>query len=381
MADSVIIGSASARARFSVRDEVRSGATGRADAVDRRVERARWLRVLKWSVIVGAIAVEIGILAVWLSRADLTLGEFNWGWIAVAVGAEAVSVAAVGAVYRPLLRSGGLPITRARSVALGAASSAMTATAPGGTAVASTFLYRQLRRAGGTRALAGWSVAVADALSIVGFGVIAGTAAAVQSADSMAAAARTAGIGLGIALAVIGAAVVTLHHTKPLVRLLRAVCRRLPGGRDERCATVNIDAAVNQFTAIRPRWQDLARALVLASLTWAADLMCFLLSLHAVGISGVGIGSAAAAYGAGLATTSLTLLPGGVGTVEAGMLLGLTHAGVAGSRAIAGIATYRVVAYILVAGVGWAVWATLRRRPLLAFPTEEPAEQRTHRDP
>jgi uncharacterized membrane protein YbhN (UPF0104 family) len=62
-----------------------------------------------------------------------------------------------------------------------------------------------------------------------------------------------------------------------------------------------------------------------------------------------------------LATTSISVIPAGVGAVEAGMLLGLTSAGVTGAVAVAGIVTYRVIAYILVAGAGWLVWAVLRR--------------------
>jgi hypothetical protein len=184
-----------------------------------------------------------------------------------------------------------------------------------------------------------------------------------QSADSAAAAATAAAVGLGIALLLVGAAVTLLHHARPLVRLLQAACRRLPGARarEDRCATADLDRTVDQFTAIHPSWVHLSRALSLAIFTWAADLACFVLSLHAVGIGTVGVGSAAAAYSAGLATTSLSLLPGGIGTVETGMMIGLSHAGIAGSRAVAGIVTYRLVAYVLVAGFGWAVYAALRR--------------------
>jgi hypothetical protein len=309
--------------------------------------------------------MEAVILALWLGRANLTLGALQWRWAGIAGGAEAASVVAVGALYRPLLRAGGIPMSRSRSVALGAAASAITATAPGGAAVASAYVYRQLRRTGGTPVLSGWSVAVADVLSIVAFGVIAGTAAALQSANSIVAAVRVAGIGLGIALALIGAAIVLVHHAKPLMRVLQIVCRRLPGARarESRCAPADFDKAINQISAICPGWRDFFVAFSLALLNWAADLACFVLSLHAVGIDSVGIGTAAAAYSAGLATTSLSLLPGGIGTVEAAMLLVLRHAGVASAHAIAGIVTYRVVAYAFVAGVGWAVWGALRRGP------------------
>jgi hypothetical protein len=265
-------------------------------------------------------------------------------------------------------------MSRSRSIAVGAASSAITATAPGGAAVASAYVYRQLRRTGGTPVLSGWSVAVADVLSIVAFAVIAGTAAALQSANSIVAAVQVAAIGLGIALALICAAVALVHHAESLMLAVQALCRRLSGvgSRERRCAPGDFDKAIDQFTAVRPGWRDFSVAFSLALLNWAADLACFVLSLHAVGIDRVGIGAAGAAYSAGLATTSLSLLPGGIGTVEAGMLLVLRNAGVASSHAVAGIVMYRVVAYALVAGVGWSVWAAVRRGPSRSVTAEGP---------
>jgi hypothetical protein len=242
--------------------------------------------------------------------------------------------------------------------------------------MASGYLYRQFRRDGGSPALSGWSVGVAGALSIAGFAVVAGTTAATQAADSFVTALGAAAVGLGIGLGLIAAAVALLHHATPLLRILQAVCERLPGARTraDRCASADIDHAVEQFTAIRPGWRHWTLAFSFAVLTWAADLACFVLSLRAVGINTVGIGAAAAAYGAGLATTSLSLLPGGLGTVETGMMLGLNQAGIATSRAIAGIVTYRLVAYVLVAGIGWAVWGALRRRQPRLSPAQPLAE-------
>jgi uncharacterized membrane protein YbhN (UPF0104 family) len=123
-----------------------------------------------------------------------------------------------------------------------------------------------------------------------------------------------------------------------------------------------LNRVVAQLSAIRPGLRQWSLAFVLAVLTWASDLACFVLSLHAVGIIRLDIGAAALAYGAGLATTSVNVMPAGIGTVEAGMLFGLTHAGVAASTAVAGILTYRLVAYVLVGITGWAIWVAVRSR-------------------
>jgi hypothetical protein len=120
--------------------------------------------------------------------------------------------------------------------------------------------------------------------------------------------------------------------------------------------------AIDQLAAIRPSAGLLIGAFFFAVLTWASDLAVFLFSLRAVGVGGVALSSAVVAYAAGLATVSISVVPAGIGTVEAGMLLELTHAGATGPMALAGVVTYRIIAYVLVAAAGWLVWAGLRRR-------------------
>jgi uncharacterized protein (TIRG00374 family) len=123
-----------------------------------------------------------------------------------------------------------------------------------------------------------------------------------------------------------------------------------------------VDRLAEQITAITPRLRDWSAAFWFSLLNWLADLACFVLCCYAVGVSQLGLGAAMVAYVAGLATTSISLLPAGIGSLEAGMLVGLTHGGVAAPLAVAGIVIYRLVSYALVAAVGWVVWAALRRR-------------------
>jgi uncharacterized membrane protein YbhN (UPF0104 family) len=181
---------------------------------------------------------------------------------------------------------------------------------------------------------------------------------------TLGAAIRTAGFGLFATIALIGLSAVLTRHARPILRMLSAiVVRVVHRGADKAGCDEWLNRVVAQLNAIHPGPRQWSLAFALATLTWASDLACFVISLHGVGIDHVDIGAAALAYGAGLATTSVNVMPAGFGTVEAGMLIGLTHAGVAASAAAAGILTYRLVAYVLVGLVGWAIWAAVRRRP------------------
>jgi uncharacterized membrane protein YbhN (UPF0104 family) len=291
------------------------------------------------------------------------MAAVEWGWVGLAVASEMVSVAALGALYRPLLRAGGVSIGRGRGAALGAAASAITATLPAGSAVASGYLFRQFRRAGGNAALAGWAVVVAAALSIAGFAAVVGSGVAIGSDDWLSSIWQVGGIGLAGAALLVALSSLITRHPALTIRLLGPLFRHLPGRRANRAARAEALArTVGQLTAIRPHARLWLLAFLFAVLTWAGDLATFVLSLHAVGIQHVTVASAAVAYGAGLATISISLIPAGIGAVEAGMLVVLTSAGVSGGMAFEGILTYRLVAYVLVAAAGWLVIALLRRR-------------------
>jgi uncharacterized protein (TIRG00374 family) len=327
------------------------------------VARSRRHQVLRWAIALGAIALEVGLVAPRLTEHAPALGGIRWGWVAVAIAAEASSVVTLGALYRPLLRAGGVSLTRRRSLATGATAAAITAMIPAGPVASSAYLYRQFRRAGSSSALAGWAVTATTGLGLIAFGVVTGTAAVLGNDYSVGAAIRTGALGLLATVVLIGLSAVLTRHARPILRVLSGtVGRVVHRGADKAGCDAWLNRVVAQLSAIRPRLRQWSLAFALAALTWASDLACFALSLHAVGIDHVDMGAVALAYGAGLATTSVNLLPAGIGTVEAGMLLGLTHAGVATSAAVAGILTYRLVAYVLVGVVGWAIWAAVRHR-------------------
>jgi putative heme transporter len=332
------------------------------------------------AVVLAALGVEAGLIATQVGN-GASFQHIRWVWLAMAGAAEVVSVLSLGALYRPLLRAGGVVVAPGRGLALGSAASAITASVPAGTAIASGYLFKQFRRAGGSPGLAGWAVTVAGAMSLVGFGVVVAAGSSIGTADPLDSAWQVGGVGLLLALLFIGGSIALIRRPHALRRVLGPAFRHFPGRRASRTVReAKLAAAIDQLTAIRPSAGLLIGAFFFAVLTWASDLAVFLLSLRAVGIGGVALSSAVLAYAAGLATVSISVVPAGIGTVEAGMLLGLTNAGAAGSTALAGVVTYRVIAYVLVAAAGWLVWATLRRRDRPRFAVVQPEQRANSRD-
>jgi uncharacterized protein (TIRG00374 family) len=248
--------------------------------------------------------------------------------------------------------------------ALTLASTAISVSVPGGAAVSAGYLYRQLRRTGGSAPLVAWTLAAAGVVSGLAFTVLAMVGTVLSGGSSPAAIAGAGGLSLVVVLGLIALLNVVTRHPRPLLRALRSACRHLPLRRSGGCDAADeaaLDRTVSQLTAITPRLRDWSAAFWFATLNWVTDLACFVLCCYAVGVNQLGFGVAVLAYVAGLATTSISLLPGGLGSVDAGLLVGLTHAGVAAPIAVVGILTYRIVAYALVAVVGWVAWAALRR--------------------
>ena len=291
--------------------------------------------------------------------------SIHWGWVLAAILCQVASIATFTRFRRSLLRTGGLDVPLGKMGALTLASSAINVSVPAGTAVSSAYLYRQLRRIGGSATVVSWTLATAAVVSGLAFTVLAIAGTMLAGGTSFEDVAGAGGLSLVAVLALIALLSMLTKHPEPILRLVRAACRRLPGRRAA-CGEAGesaLDRTATQLAAIAPRWRDWLLAFWFALLNWIWDFACFVMCCYAVGVEGLGVGVAVLAYVAGLATTTLSLLPAGLGNVDAGLLAGLTHAGVAAPLAAGGILAYRLVAYALVAAAGWVVWAALRRRP------------------
>jgi uncharacterized protein (TIRG00374 family) len=332
-------------------------------------QRPRARRLVRIALALGIVGVEIALVAPHFSHGGAALVDLHWGWVAAAVACEIASIATFTRLRRSLLRAGGMQVPLGRMGALTLASSAISVTVPAGAAVSAGYLYRQLRRIGGSAPLVAWTLAAAGVVSGLAFSVLAMVGTVLSDDSSLGAIVSAGGLSVVAVLGLIGLLSLITRHPRPLLRAIRSVCRHLPLRRANSCDAADeaaLDRTATQLSAITPRLRDWSAAFWFAILNWVADLACFVMCCYAVGVDQLGVGVAVLAYVAGLATTSISLLPAGLGSIDAGLLVGLTHAGVAAPTAVVGILTYRLVAYALVAVVGWVAWAALRRARTLA---------------
>ena len=94
------------------------------------------------------------------------------------------------------------------------------------------------------------------------------------------------------------------------------------------------------------------------------DLACLGACAYAVGLTGVGMAALITAYVAGMAASGLSLLPGGLGAVDAALVLGLVAAGGPAAVALSAVVLYRMISQVGVVAAGWVVHAVpfARRR-------------------
>lgn len=118
---------------------------------------------------------------------------------------------------------------------------------------------------------------------------------------------------------------------------------------------------MEDLRTIRPSRRAWAQAWVLSMLNWAFDVACLAACLAALGVH-VGFAALLLTYTAGMAASSLTAVPGGLGVVEAALTLGLTTAGVPFTPALGAVLVYRILSLGGVVVIGWTVLAVQRLR-------------------
>jgi uncharacterized protein (TIRG00374 family) len=135
-------------------------------------------------------------------------------------------------------------------------------------------------------------------------------------------------------------------------------------GRTARQDTTRLQATALGVVASRRDGFLIASATLASRLT---DAVCLRLALVAVGIH-VSMGVVLVAYVVSIVASSVPLLPGGLGLVEAAVPELLHHYGVPLDAAVAGTIAWRVVTLLLPALAGLASYASLR----LQTPTVSP---------
>lgn len=319
-----------------------------------------WRRHLRTTVSVAGLAVA-GVLMAFhfgeIASAAHRLTQVDGGWIALAVGAEAMSMAVFARLQQRLLRAGGTRIRLRTMVGVTVAANAVTGTLPGGVGWAAAWLFNQLGHRGVSRFLRVWMFLVAGGVS--SFALFMVVAGGVWSAGSHGPVASLRWLVFLLALIPLVALLLEAFHSTRLVQAVlstsaRLVCR-LPGGRR---IIGGADAVVSRFTAVRLRGWGWVEVLTLALANWLLDCVVVIAALEALRVP-VPWSAILVIYGLTQISASIPITPGGVGVV-AGSLGALLHAyGVPTSGAVAAVLLYRLLSYWALVPVGWGLWGIL----------------------
>ena len=320
---------------------------------DVRVPRRRARKIVIGGLVTLVLGVEIALAAPYLSGAMAAVIQAADGWVGLAMLAAAGSLTAFALVRRRLLHAAGIRVTTAASLASILVANAFHMTLPGGVAFSTGYAFRWMRQHGAATTVAGWSLAINGLLSTAGLtglglaaSLLTGTTSWVRLVVEIA----------GIAVLVLGVGHVVRHPARVVSaagRLLEAVNRfrrrPLDTGRSRLVETVA------QLKLVRPSGRDWTAAAVFAVLNWVLDLVCLVACTHAVGLTGLPPTVLLTAYVAGMAASSLSLLPGGLGVVDAALVLGLVAGGAPAAAAVSAVVLYRLISLVGVVATGWAV--------------------------
>ncbi|WP_137723878.1 lysylphosphatidylglycerol synthase transmembrane domain-containing protein [Prescottella subtropica] len=322
--------------------------------------RFRWVKWVTGVLLVALLAGEGAYLWPQLHDSWQALTEIHWGWLAVAVAAQAVSLSGYSRVQKQLLHAGGVSVSQGRSVSVIYGSTAMSLTLPAGQVFSTAFTYRETRRWGATPVVASWQLAISGVVAAAGLAAI-GMAGALLVGGSISPFTLVFSVAGLVALGCAGRYVSA--HPDVVGRVARWVLARVNRLR-RKPADTGMDAVrttIEQLDSVRLGKRDAAWTVVWASVHRVADIVCLGAACLAIGADPLPAGLLIA-FAAGKAVATIPGAPGGLVYVDAALIATLaTAAGIGASQAVAAAFVYRMVSFILVAIVGWIVFAFLFR--------------------
>jgi putative heme transporter len=311
----------------------------------------RWWRLL-------LVAAGLG-LAAYSLRGRLPDPAATWAvlrgaelpWLIAALALQVVSMAAFAEQERHLLAAFGVRMSSLTSLALSYARSAMTTALPAGSAVSAGYAFRQYRARGANRAVAAAVMLLSGVSSVAGLALLyAGNVLAWTTPSRSI-------VGLLVAVLVaLGYAGCKFRAGRSMTAPEASaappatVVRRL-------IATLRETAALAMTVPAR-RWLTVV---ALSALNWLTDLTCLVGALHTVGLT-VPFRTVATAYLVVQLVRQIPATPGGIGVIEAALILALTTAGAAAAPAAAAVLIYRVLSCWMILPIGLICWTAQRGR-------------------
>lgn len=330
---------------------------------------ARWWRPVLLVAGLGAAALELhshlpSVASMWSA-----LSSARPGWLAVALALQMISMSMFAEQQRHLLAGFDVRMRARVSLALSYARSAMSTALPAGSAVSAGYAFRQFRAHGASQPIS----------------------AAVMLLSGVASVAGLALLYAGDALSWAGPWKRTLTVLAVVAAVIMLSVRRVRGNRATPATSADpVEIPATRWEAVGARLHKLARTLretaalaatipvrrwlvvvLFAALNWLTDLACLLAAVHAVGLA-VPARAVATAYLVAQLVRQIPATPGGIGVIEASLIVALTTAGATAGPAVAAVLIYRVLSCWALIPVGMICWTTLKTPP--SIPSHEPAE-------
>lgn len=344
----------------------------RQDPLLRRLAHDRRL----WTLIFVAVVVGLGLHFLLPKLAGLEhsfrlLSEAQPGWVVLAVAFSASYLACYVVLFHAVARATA-PERRERfgwgaayqiAMAGQAASTIITAAGAGGIAL----YYWAMRQGGVSRRASGETAATflvllyavyLGALVVLGLGLWSGALPG-TSPTSLTLVPALVALGLcGVAVLV----AVSPARVHAWLTRLSASGHRRAARIATKLLTVPEVLSAGMWTAARMVGQGRrgAGVALTAVAAWAANIAVLWACFHAYGES-VGVFVVAQAFFVGMLVNLLPLLPGGVGSVEAGMIATLLAFGEPGSATVVAVLSYRLIAFWIPTVPEAIAYAQLRR--------------------
>ena len=333
---------------------------GSAAYEDTRGPGPRRSRLVLWAAVILLLLLELVVGWSWIVSTMESFQTPVWAWFGLALIADVASMGAYARMQRRLLRVGGTAVSLPSAAALAYASHSLSDTLPGGPAFSAVFSFRRMRHHGASAGVASWVIAFSGAVS-AGALVVIGLGAGLLATGSTDPVALTGYLAFASIL-VLGVRALNRRPgvvTRLATRVVGVTNRllRLEPHRGVR----RVHGLIDDVTAVRIGPGDLSVTAALAIVNWLLDALCLYLCLVAVGVEQASPVAVLLAYTAGMAALSVPLVPGGLGVVDAALVLGLVAGGTSPADAIAATILFRVITLGLIIGAGWVVWGFTRR--------------------
>ncbi|MFF7216904.1 YbhN family protein [Streptomyces sp. NPDC008238] len=305
------------------------------------------------------MSTELVLISPYARQAAGQLTHTQRRWLLLALATETASMMMFARLQRLALGTGGLRVRLGSAAAAVFAGTALGATLPGGSLISLAYRTRRMRFWGASAPQIGFTHAATGALSTIALALLAGLGHTFAGDNSQLFSVATQ---VAATCALTGATLALVHHPAVLRRPVSALLRLWRSLRRGTKEHTSAEKLLDELAAIHSPASFWARGFGYALANWGGDLICLLAVCHAVGASPT-LSTVLLAYVAAMAAASaMPLLPAGLGTLDAALILTLHHGGVPTSTATAVDLLYRMITPGLVSAAGWILLIHQRRQ-------------------